>query len=131
MIYHVTVSIPANTSALFPANNVLTLPPGLLVQEFLTFPDGCSGLVGARVVVRERVIWPSNPDEWFVNNNYTYAFEDPLELPKDSEVFRLEGYNSDQVYPHTLYLALVEKRAGEVSLLDVLGSLPVLANLGS
>ncbi len=130
MIYKLTLTIPPNTPNYNLANTSLNLPPGELVQEFLTFPDGCAGLVGVRVVVRERVIWPSNPDQWFINNGYTYPFADPLTLPVDSETFRLEGYNSDQVYEHTVTLELVEKQQGSLSLLDLLASIPSLASGG-
>ncbi len=130
MIYRVTLSIAANTPKTSLSSSSLSLPPGSLIQEFLTFPDGCAGLVGCRIVVRERVIWPSNPDEWFINNNFTYVFTDPWELPVDEETFRLEGYNLDQVYSHSVFLALVEKPLSSNAILDMLASLPALASLG-
>lgn len=130
MIYRITLPVPPSTPQQSLAASSLSIPPGVLTQEFLTFPDGCAGLVGARIVVREHVLWPSNPDQWFINNDYTYNFEDPLEIVGSGETFRLEAYNSDQVHQHTLYLALTLPAKVGSDLAAILATLPQLADLG-
>lgn len=128
MIHHMQLTIPVNTPRTALASVSLRVPVGYVIQEFLTFPDGCAGLVGCRVVMREHVIWPSSPDSWFINNNYTYSFADPLDLLVDSEVLRIEGYNEDKVFPHTLYFELVQKPLGSTDLASVLARVPVFAS---
>ena len=104
MIYTYSLAIPASTKPTAPVTEMQSIVSGIMRQVFIVFPDGCAGLVGTRIVARERVLWPTTPDQWFVNNNYTYVFEENLEIVGSGERIRLEAYNSDQVYQHTVYM---------------------------
>lgn len=107
MIYTFSLTIPLNTTNLLPASVELAIGPGIVRQLFMTFPDNCGGLVGLRVKVRERVLWPTNPDTWLVNNDYTFAFQESLEITPDPEVFTLEGYNLDELQDKEVWMTLV------------------------
>lgn len=127
MIYSVDLTIPAQTGSARLARQSQAVGPGECVQQFLTFPDGCAGLAFARVVVREQVLWPTNPDAWFHSNNITLQIGDRFEIDGSGEVFRLEGYNDDQLNPHTITLVLVVVPREPVSLSDLLNRQPVFA----
>lgn len=128
MIYTVPLIIPANTLAASPARVNQSVAPGVIEQVFITFPDGCAGLVGARIVIREHIVWPTNPDVWFVNNNYTFAFTARDEIDPPGEMFRFEGYNNDRVYQHTPIFTLVVLPKEGNALLSALLARPVLAS---
>jgi hypothetical protein len=107
MIYSVDLTIPAATPASALVSTSFSIAPGAMRQEFITFPDGCAGLAYARVVVRERVLYPTNPDSWLHSNGVTLPFADELEIEGSGEHIRLEGYNLDTVNAHTITLMLV------------------------
>lgn len=127
MIYNLAVTAPKDTPTYAPASSTVPVVAGTLQRLLLTFPDGCVGLVGARLVARERVLYPSNPDQWFVNNAFTFDFVERLDIDSDGERFRLEVYNSDEVYEHTVYMQLVILSSAADPLSALLASTP---NLG-
>ena len=135
MIYTFPLEVPADTPVNNPAQFQLLIAPGTITQEFMTFPANCSGLVGARVKIRERVLWPSNPDVWIINDGYTFAFADPVVIGPDPEFITLEAYNLDAIFPKFIWLVLTVAQQG-LSLTEVLDqigttvSIPGGLNLG-
>jgi hypothetical protein len=128
MIYTLPLTLPKNTPATALASDDLTIPPGTVNRVFITFPDGCAGLASVRVVVREHILWPTNSDQWFTGNNYTFSFDEALEIRGDSERFRFEGYNLDGIYPHTVYFILSVLPPSAISILDLLNQRPVVGS---
>jgi len=124
MIYNLSVSAPKDTTQFLPASETVQVVAGDLSRLLLTFPDGCVGLVGARVKANERVIFPTNADQWFVNNNFTFDFEERLTIDGDGLRFTLEVYNEDAVYEHTVYMQMVILPPARTLLSDLLAMTP-------
>ncbi len=106
MIYDKALTIPAETKQPSLASVELAVGPGVVKQVFLTFPDGCAGLVGVQILFAEHVVWPSNPDTFFIANDITFSFLENTKVDDEPYSFTMQGYNNDCVYPHTVTLRL-------------------------
>ena len=63
------------------------------------------------------MIWPYNPDGWFLGNGQTVIFTPNLELKDQPNELMIEGYNEDDTFAHAVYVIIdVEFKGG---LLDV------------
>ena len=106
MAYVLTVTVPRETQPDNPISDFIEIPPLKLEKIMLTFPAGCSGLVGARFKYQTRVLIPFNPEKWIIANDYTIEITPELDLLEPPHKFYLEAYNLDEAYPHTLYCLL-------------------------
>lgn len=129
MIYSVDLTIPPNTPADELVRAEFDVAPGTLRQEFITFPDGCAGLAYVRVIVRERVLYPTNPDAWLHSNGVMIPLADEVDITGSGEAFRIEGYNLDTINPHTITLTLVVVPKIVTTLDLLLGSQPVFSGM--
>lgn len=104
MLYRFAVTVPSGTPQASPVSHRLRLTYGVVEKVEVTFPAGCAGLVGVRILHREHVVWPTSPDEWFVSDDFTISF--PEYFPIDEDPFELEvhAYNLDETYDHTIIL---------------------------
>ncbi|KKM84378.1 hypothetical protein LCGC14_1299710 [marine sediment metagenome] len=117
MSYSKQLTIPAGTSKTSPVSTSIEIPPTLVDRLEITFPSGCVGLVGVRFQFQGRVIWPYNPDGWFLGNGQTVTFTPNLELKDQPNELMIEGYNDDDTFAHAVYVIIdVEFKGG---LLDV------------
>lgn len=128
MIYSQVLTMDPLTQLPTTETVELAVAPGVVKQVFLTFPAGLGGLVGVRVRRSNRVLWPTNPDAWFIADNFTFGFVENLELDDEPLSLILEGYNNDCIKPHSVYFhfAIVRERADLLSeLLSTRPALPV------
>ena len=124
MIYNKPLTISADTAIAAPASVSLPVVDGTLKQLFITFPAGCAGLVGVRVLFSERVIFPSNPDEWFIADNITFDFGENLKIDDKPFSFDLEGYNLDCIFDHTVTFRMAIQKEKADLLSRLIGLLP-------
>lgn len=103
MIYTFKLSISPGTEAETPAVSKISLTVGVLKNVELMFPAGLNGEVGVHIKERERVIFPSSPDEWFIDDDRVIRWsENYIILPRHTQ-FKLEGYNDDPIFNHCVY----------------------------
>ena len=104
MAFHTSLTIPVSTTISAPADIILPLSP-LLVQEVdITFPNGCVGLVEVWFEYRSRQIWPLNSDGRFIGNGQTVRFRPNFPIDKPPYELLIRGINSDDTFPHTVYI---------------------------
>lgn len=113
MAYTKNLTIPKNTSSSDPVWMDFEIQPMIVDRVEITFPDGCAGLAGVRFKYQSRVLFPYNPDDWFRGNGQTVVFTPNLELKERPLFIRVEGYNDDDTYQHTVYIVIdVEFKGG-------------------
>lgn len=62
-------------------------------QVILSFPPGCSGLVGVRVEHGGSQVYPLTPGTWFILDDYTLPI--PVSGQGNSGQWHVAGYNTD------------------------------------
>jgi hypothetical protein len=72
----------------------------------LTFPAGCSGLVGVRILRGPLQLYPLTVGEWIISDDETVHFPADFELDERPYTLTLEGYNIDEAYNHTVSVSI-------------------------
>ena len=109
MFYRFGVTAPANTPKGAPVERLVRLTAGIVERVEITFPAGCVGLVGVRILRGGHQVWPTSPGEWFVSDDYTIAFSEQYPILDEPLELRIQAYNEDTVYPHTPVVRLSVK----------------------
>ena len=104
MYYEVAVSVPANTPATSPVEEVLELTAGVIVGLEVQFPAGCAGLVHCKVLHWERQVWPTPPSTSLASDGHALVVPENYELSTPPHRIRIVAWNLDDTFPHTLYV---------------------------
>jgi len=115
MIYQHTITVTSGKTKASPEVTIFPLTDGVLTKIDVGFPAGCAGLVGIRVLRGSHQLFPMVEDEWFVTDDYTIAFPIKQEVTEQPRLLRIEGYNSDDTYDHTITLRVSIERAVDAS----------------
>jgi len=91
-------------TATAPQSTPIVLTPGIVEQVAITFPAGCAGLVGLRVLRGLFQVWPLTSGEWYISDNFTIVQPDSHKVEEGADRFRVETYNTDTKYDHTLHV---------------------------
>ena len=106
MDYDFDLSIPANTPESDPVTVEFKVPAGMITRVRIMIPEGCFGLVHVRIMHYEYQVWPSNPGEWYEGDGVQIEFDESYRLEEDWNPIRIEGYNEDDTYDHTIRVGL-------------------------
>jgi len=101
MFYRFGVTVPKNTPKESPVEQMVRLTAGVVEKVEITFPAGCAGLVGLRILRGGHQVWPTSPGEWFVSDDYTISFPEHYEILDEPLELRIQAYNEDTSYDHT------------------------------
>jgi hypothetical protein len=102
MLYQEEITTPINTARTSPTRTELELAVGVVSRVSLSFPAGCAGLVGLRVLDGLLQLWPLTPGEWFITDNFTIDFPEKRFLTAGSKTYTVESFNEDTHYEHTV-----------------------------
>jgi len=106
MLYHFTLTIPANTTRLEPFTKTVKGLAGELLSGEIFFPAGSRGLAGIRIFKEESQLYPSNAEEWFVGQKSDVEWKERELVIKSEDVIKLVGYNEDTTWSHSIYVYL-------------------------
>lgn len=104
MFYEYHLTIPPNTPKSSLASLDCPLDYGIITHVEIEFPPGCNGLAGVRVRERDHQLYPTNDGEYFISNAYVIAFQETQRVFSKPFLVFLEGFNVDEIYPHTITL---------------------------
>lgn len=104
MRYQKAVTAPPNTAAAAPVSDRVRLTVGKITTATVSFPAGCAGLAGARVLRGGHQLWPVMGAAWFVSDDFTIEIDEGLYLTDEPLDLVLEVYNTDLLYSHTITL---------------------------
>lgn len=106
MFYDFAITIPANTAKSSPVEQELNLTYGIVHRIEVHFPAYCAGLAHLIVKRFEQQLWPTNPDGSFASDNYTIAFSEHYSLETSPYTLKVEAWNEDDTWPHTITLRI-------------------------
>jgi hypothetical protein len=102
MLYKEEITTPINTARTSPMRTELELAVGVVSRVSLSFPAGCAGLVGLRVLDGLLQLWPLTPGEWFITDNFTIDFPENRFLTSGAKTLTIESFNEDTHYEHSV-----------------------------
>ena len=97
-------SIPYSTSKTEPLEYDFKVDTGFIVQWIVILPNGCAGLVGFQVLLKNIALLPRTRDAYFKGDDIKTAIQEYYPIPADKTVLRVKAYNEDSRYNHTIII---------------------------
>lgn len=112
MFYTWNFTLPLGKDATQKTKEILSLERGTITRCEVVFPSGCAGLVFCHINQTLHQVYPKNPDYQYTGNGETIMASDEYELKEEPFQLEFYGWNTDEVYPHTVTvrIQLVPKR---------------------
>lgn len=105
MLFHARLTVPVNTLVSAPYSEVLRLDIGNIKGINVYFPPGSRGTTKVRILHEERVLYPTNTEEWLSGDNVNIPWVEDYEIRPAHQLIRLEGYNEDLVFSHSVFFS--------------------------
>ncbi|MBA7530539.1 hypothetical protein ES705_22747 [subsurface metagenome] len=102
MYYEYEITIPANTQKSNPTKKDCPLTHGILREVSIVFPPGCHRLAHIIIIRFERQLFPTNTEMSFAGDTFPLEFEEYYPIIEVPYSLRVEGWNDDDTYPHTV-----------------------------
>ena len=102
MYYAWNVTLTKGNSAVTPEKTVFNLENGIITRCEIVFPSGCSGLVFCHINQALHQVYPKNPEFQFTGNGETIIASDEFNLKEEPHQLEFFGWNTDEVYDHTI-----------------------------
>lgn len=122
------VTIPADTLASAPTEQVVNLLKGQLVGIELVFKAGCAHLVHIAIFDELLQIAPANSTGSFNGDNDIMGFVMNYPLTDDPYDLLIKGWSDGTVYPHTIIARFDVNPAGDDDRSALLAMLELLSN---
>ena len=106
MDYQLSITVPPLTQPEEPAYVAVRIPQGTITAVRVFIPWGVAGLAGVRLKIDEQQVYPSNLDGWYTGNDNMIVVNDKLTLTETFQTLKVEGYNLDDTYEHTIYVGV-------------------------
>ena len=113
MLFTSRLFIPASTTELAPIRVRIPACEGIVTRVVFRWRWGSANLCGARILYSEYQVWPRSKAQWFISNVQDYDFEENLRISDHPHFFILEGYNTDDTFPHAVEATINILRFGD------------------
>lgn len=107
MAYWHKFDVPAGTLQASPAEEFVLLQTGVLSRIEIRFPPGCAGLVFFQVFDREHQVYPREPGEAFVGDDWLVDIPERMLIDSEPYGLTLRGWSPDADYDHSVYVHFV------------------------
>ena len=112
MYYAWNITLEKGNTAATPEKTIFKLEHGIIVRCEIVFPSGCQGLVNCHINHSLHQVYPKNPDQQYTGNGETIFASDEYELKGEPHQLEFYGWNTDEIYDHTITvrIQIVPKR---------------------
>jgi len=115
MFFEYPLTIPPNTPREAPATREITLAQGEVTWWEIQFPRGCVALAHVRVVDETHPVIPANTDGDVSAEGANIGSFDSILLNDEPATLRLEGWNEDDTFPHTITFRFAVRSQAEIA----------------
>ncbi len=102
MSYSIRISIPSETLQTSPISGSAVLPPCILDEVHLEFPNGCAGLVGVWFEYQSIQVMPVNVDGLYRGDELFIPIKPNLEISEEDFTLFMYAFNEDDLYEHVI-----------------------------
>jgi len=110
MLYSKEIIIPANTSKETPVATLLPVVNGIVKRVWVRWRWGSANLCGCKILRGTFQLWPTALGQWFPSTTFDTTFEEQYTMGDEPLNFVVKGYNLDDTFPHTLWVAMLVLR---------------------
>lgn len=114
MFYAWDILLTRDRSKATLQKTVLKLEKGTITRFELVFPTGCCGLVYVHVNQALHQVFPKNPDYQLTGNGATIVSTDEYEIKEPPLELDFYGWNTDEIYDHTITVRIQLVPAKEI-----------------
>lgn len=102
MFYAWNIALATEHDSASPETTILLLEKGTIIRCEVFFPSGCSGLVFVHIDQALHQVYPKNPDHQYAGNGEAIVATDEYELKEEPFQLEFYGWNTDEIYDHTV-----------------------------
>jgi hypothetical protein len=106
MYYAWNITLTKGNTATTPEKTVFQLENGIITRCEIVFPSGCQGLVFCHVNHALHQVYPKNPDYQYAGNGEKILATDEYELNEEPYQLEFYGWNTDEIYDHTITIRI-------------------------
>uniref|UniRef100_A0A6M3M191 Uncharacterized protein n=1 Tax=viral metagenome TaxID=1070528 RepID=A0A6M3M191_9ZZZZ len=114
MFYAWDIKLIKGLSEATRQKSVLKLEKGTITKFELVFPSGCCGLVFVHINQALHQVFPKNPGDQLTGNGSTIVSTDEYELKEPPLELEFYGWNTDEIYDHTITVRIQLVPAKEI-----------------
>lgn len=128
MYYAWNFTLAADRSEVTKTKTDMFMEKGTITKVEIIFPVGCSNLVFVHLDDAAHQVWPKSPDYKFIGDGAHIICTDEYEIKEPPYCIQFHGWNTDEVYPHTVTVRIQIVPAKEI-LHKVIGEVMKYAKL--
>jgi len=106
MLYAWDIKLTKDHSIATPEKTILKMEKGTITRCEVVFPTGCCSLVKIHINDGLHQVWPKNPDYQLSGNGGIIASTDEYPIKEPPLELQFYGWNTDEVYHHTITVRL-------------------------
>lgn len=128
MFYAWNFTLPANKTEAAKTRQDLDMEKGTITRIEIIFPVGCANLVFVHINDALHQVWPKEPQYKFIGDGATIICTDEYEVSEQPYNLQFHGWNTDEIYDHTITVRIQIVPAKEI-LHKVIGGIIDFAKL--
>ena len=125
MFYAWDITLTRDRAKATRQKTVLKVEKGTVTRFELVFPTGCCGLVYVHINQALHQVFPKNPDYQLTGNGATIVSTDEYEIKEPPLELEFYGWNTDEIYDHTITVRIQLVPAKEILHKVVSGALRI------
>ena len=114
MFYAWNFTLPVNRAEATKTKQELHMEKGTITRIEVIFPVGCANLVFVHLNDALHQVWPKSPDYKFIGDGAVIVCTDEYEIKEPPFMIQFHGWNTDEVYPHTITVRIQIVPAKEI-----------------
>jgi len=114
MFYAWNFTLAANKAEAAKTKHELRLEKGTLTKCEIVFPVGCSNLVFVHINDALHQVYPKDPTYKFIGDGATIVCNDEYEIKETPFTLQFHGWNTDEIYDHTITVRIQLVPAKEI-----------------
>jgi len=114
MFYAWNFTLPVDKAEVTKTKHELRMEKGTVTKCEIVFPVGCSNLVFVHIDDALHQVYPKDPTYKFIGNGSTIVCNDEYEIKEEPYTLQFHGWNTDELYTHTITVRIQLVPAKEI-----------------
>jgi len=114
MFYAWNFTLAPDQSEVTKTKNELYLEKGTVTRCEIVFPVGCANLVFVHIDDSLHQVYPKDPTYKFIGDGTTITCTDEYEIKEEPFTLQFHGWNTDEIYDHTITVRIQLVPAKEI-----------------
>lgn len=114
MFYAWNFKLLADKTEATRTKHELYMEKGTITRFEVVFPKGCANLVYVHINDALHQVYPKDPDHKFIGDGVVIAGSDEYEIKEEPFTMQFYGWNTDDIYDHTITVRMQIVPAKEI-----------------